>query len=158
MEISETHHHRLRFKIKPCSFGSNGSIKRWKDLKRYCESGDHTNIGSALAQYCVVESKPSGIPFFAQPDPDIIMDVVPSSGPDGGLKDGKWTYGELDDMIQTFVTFAETDYNILGVIGVIEMSILQVEPPESNRPKAARGRKPRTQETQEPIYCKSSIS
>lgn len=129
MNILDTHVYKLRFHIDkdnaPFKY-----MKRWNDLKIKCENGENKHIIEKIKSYCKLNSNKEisyldtaegskKITFrdfsSSQNDNDIILHEIINTDNE------KWTYEELDDLMDAFIKTA--NFYIEGEFanGCIEM-------------------------------------
>ena len=158
MFILNTHNHRLIFRIN--NDVPNSCMKRWKKLKIDCENGDNKYIVEKMKTCCKLEQN-KNIPYLQRAEggiggdnnfinkqirfftffshifipvnynnKDIVLEQITNTDIE------KWTYEELDDLInaftKTFNYFIESDYFIRGVIEMSTNSNLDSDNEESN--------------------------
>lgn len=141
-KISDHHEHKLKFRIDkdaPPEY-----MKRWEDFKSKCESGDNKDVVEEMRRHFELPTNKvlpyldrnegglggddnhinkqirfrdyamwSELPRYV--DNDIVMDEISNTETD------KWTYDELDDLIQAFEKVANRVVQGECVRGCIEM-------------------------------------
>jgi len=142
MNILNTHNHRLVFSID--NDAPEEYMKRWKEFKLKCESGNNKYIIEQIKDYCKLE-KNKTMPYLNRNeggmggnnniihkqirfrqcyswsglskyvDNNIIFDQIVNT------EQEKWTYDELDDLIYAFIKTANYNVKAECVNGYIEM-------------------------------------
>tara|TARA_B100000401_G_scaffold433670_1_gene372625 strand:- start:1655 stop:2107 length:453 start_codon:yes stop_codon:yes gene_type:complete len=139
MEILDTHVHTLRFDLHKDA--PDKYIKKWKDFKEQCESGNNSIIVEQLKNYCKLDTN-KNLPYLIrvegglggqnnsinkqirfrhfilsdqERDNDIILHEITSTDNE------KWTYDELDDLLISFLKTANLFMNSECVNGHIQM-------------------------------------
>ena len=141
MDILDSHIHKLRFRLDgdaPTDFK-----KRWKKFKRDCENGHNKQIVEHWKGYCKLEQNRI-LPYLDRieggiggnnntihkqirfrfgtwrtlgiyDDADIVMDRIENTTTE------RWTYEELDDLVDAFIKTANNNVEEECVKGCIEM-------------------------------------
>ena len=141
MDILDSHIHKLRFRLDrdaPTDFK-----KRWKKFKRDCENGNNEQIVEHWKGYCKLEQNRI-LPYLDRieggiggnnntihkqirfrfgtwrtlgiyDDADIVMDRIENTTTE------RWTYEELDDLVDAFIKTANNNVEEECVKGCIEM-------------------------------------
>ncbi|MDB4769471.1 hypothetical protein OAG24_00750 [bacterium] len=121
--IKDKYIYELKFSVDPWTCNHDKYLQRWKDFKTECESGENSkNIVEQIKNYCQLEQNKNlsyldrldggmgkndgkqirfrntyltttGLP----PDNDIILNNLFNT------KTEKWTYEELDDLVNAFI-------------------------------------------------------
>lgn len=143
MNILDTHNYKLRFRIDrnipPCF------KERWNSFKYDCESGNNEKIIEQIKSFCKIDTnkkmlylqnKSGGLGYhlpnskqiifrsinhnkrkiYKSKDHDIVFEQINSSNNE------KWTYEELDDLVNAFVTTANAYIQSNCVHGCIELT------------------------------------
>ena len=137
MNILKTHTHFLRFRID--SDAPDEYIKKWNKLKKDCEDTNNKITVREIKNKCKLESN-KNLPYLDRceggfggnnnqinkqirfrlelgqinRDNDILLDVINTNSE-------KWTYDELDDIIQSFIKVLNKKLSSECVNGCIEM-------------------------------------
>lgn len=129
MNILDTHVYKLRFRIDK----ENAPFKymeRWNDLKIKCETGENKHIIQKIKSYCKLNSNKE-ISYLdtseggkqirfrdfscSKKDNDIILHEIVNTNNE------KWTYEELEDLMDAFIKTANFYIEGEFVNGCIEM-------------------------------------
>lgn len=142
MELLNTYHHELRFRIGKCA--PPKLMNRWFELKQKCENGKNKQIVEQIKSFCKLESN-KNLPYLdrieggmgggnnsihkqirfrmyfddrhrtLERDNDIVLNQI------CGTEQEQWTYEELDDIIHGFINMANSNVKETCVSGCIEL-------------------------------------
>jgi hypothetical protein len=142
MELLNTYHHKLRFRID--KYAPPKWMNRWIELKQKCENGKNKHIVEQIKSFCKVESN-KNLPYLdrieggigggdnrihkqirfrmyfddrdriLERDNDIVFDQIYNT------EQEQWTYEELNDIIHGFINMANSNVKETCVSGCIEL-------------------------------------